>query len=52
MGAEDFKVSFKGILFNKRRVRNEIKWKIRETYDGIGILYFHFRVLYNLVSGL
>ena len=33
MGVEESKVSFKGILFNKRRVRNEIKWKIRENYD-------------------
>ena len=52
MGAEEFKVSFKGILFNKRRVRNEIKWKIRKNYDGIGIWSFHFSVLYNHVSDL
>ena len=30
MGAEEFKVCFKGILFNKRRVRNEIKWELEE----------------------
>ena len=30
MGAEESKVSLKGILFNKRRVRNEIKWKLEE----------------------
>ena len=30
MGAKEFKVSFKGILFNRRRVRNEIKWKLEE----------------------
>ena len=30
MGAEEFKVFFKGILFNKRRVRNEIKWKLEK----------------------
>ena len=30
MGAKDFKVSFKGILFNSRRVRNEIKWKLEK----------------------
>ena len=35
MGAKEFKVSFKGILLNKRRVRNEI----RENYDGIGMVY-------------
>ena len=35
MGAKEFKVSFKGILFNKRRVRNEI----RESYDGIGMVF-------------
>ena len=37
MGDEEFKVSFRGILFNKSRVRNEIKWKIRKNYDGIGL---------------
>ena len=42
MGAEEFKVSFKGILFNKRIVKNEIKWKIIKNYDSIGICYFHF----------
>ena len=30
MGAEEFKVSFKGILFDRRRVRNEIKWKLEK----------------------
>ena len=31
MGAEEFiKASFKGILFNKRRARNEIKWKLEK----------------------
>ena len=30
MGAEEFKVPFKGILFNKRRVRNEIKRKLEK----------------------
>ena len=30
MGTEEFKVSFKGILFNKRRLRNEIKWKVEK----------------------
>ena len=52
MGAEEFKVSFKGILFNKSRVRNEIKWKIRKKYDGIGTWYFYFSVLYNHVFDL
>ena len=28
MGAKEFKVSFK--LFDKRRVRNEIKWKLEK----------------------
>ena len=50
MGAEEFKVSFKGILFNKRRVRNEVE--IRENYDGISRWYFHFSVLYKYVSDL
>ena len=31
MEAEEFKVSFKGILFSRRRVRNEIKWKLEKT---------------------
>ena len=35
MGAKEFKVSFKGMLFNKRRVRNAI----RENYDGIGMVF-------------
>ena len=52
MGVEEFKVSLRGILFNKRRVRNEIKWKIRKNFDSIGIWYFHFSVLYNHVSDL
>ena len=52
MGAEEFKVSFKRILFNKRRVRNKIKWKIRENYDNMGIGYFYFSVLHNDVSDL
>ena len=52
MGAEEFKASFKGILFNKSRVRNEIKWKIRKNYGGIGVWCFHFSVLYNHVSDL
>ena len=29
MGAEEFK-AFKGILFNKRKVTNEIKWKVEK----------------------
>ena len=36
MRAKEFKgILFKGILFNKRRVRNEI----RENYDGIGMVF-------------
>ena len=45
VGAEEFKVFYKGILFNQRIVRNEIRWKIRKNYDNIGIWYFHFIVL-------
>ena len=30
MGAKVFKVSFKRILFNKRRERNEIKWNLEK----------------------
>ena len=28
MGAKEFKVSFKRMLFNKKRERNEIKWNL------------------------
>ena len=30
IGAKEFKVSFKRILFNKRRERNEIKWNLEK----------------------
>ena len=30
MVAEEFKLFLKGILLNKRRVRNEIKWNLEK----------------------
>ena len=30
MAVKEFKVSFKGLLFNRRRVSNEIKWKLEK----------------------
>ena len=51
MGAKEFKISFKGILFNKRIVRNEINWKL-EKIIMVQVWYFHFNVLHNHVSDL
>ena len=48
MGAKEFKVSFKRILFNKRRERNEIKWNL-EKIMMVWVRYFHFSVLHNHV---
>ena len=28
MGAKEFEVSFKGLLFNRGRVKTEINWKL------------------------
>ena len=38
MGAKEFKVSFEGILFNKRRVRNEITWPGHKSRQNNGLI--------------
>ena len=47
MRAKESKVSFKGILFNRRRVRNEIKWKL-ENIMMVYVWYFHFSVMHKV----
>ena len=49
MEGEEFKVSFKGILFSRRRVRNEIKWKLEKI---MMVKVYGFSVLYSHVSDL
>ena len=51
MGAKEFELSFKEILFDKRRVRNEIKWKL-EKIMMVKAWYFHFSLLNNHVPDL
>ena len=40
MGTKEFKVSSKGLLFNRSRVRNErFKVETGENYDSIGMVF-------------